>query len=202
MRSKAKMVTIVIAVGAGLAALALIARTVQAHCDTESGPVAVAARKALRTGQFEPIAIWVGQEQADELRGTFEQSMAVYRMGGEAQELAEQHFMSEAVRLHRAAEGMSFTGLKPAAPLPPDIAAAEKALETGDVNAVLEPLEAELERNVTRWFERAMEARKQKDESVEAGRKWVDAYVQYVIYVHGLHKTIQAGPAHGVGEGH
>jgi hypothetical protein len=30
----------------------------------------------------------------------------------------------------------------------------------------------------------------------------VDAYVKYVIYVHGLHQTIQAGPAHGVGEGH
>jgi len=39
-----------------------------------------------------------------------------------------------------------------------------------------------------------------KGENVEAGREWVDAYVKYVIYVNGLYKTIQAGPAHGVGE--
>lgn len=49
-------------------------------------------------------------------------------------------------------------------------------------------------------FEKARTAGQDKDKSLKAGRKWADAYVKYVIYVHGLYKTIQAGPAHGVGE--
>lgn len=202
MRRKAKAAVFIMAVLGGLATLAVITRTVQAHCDTESGPVAVAAPEALQTGQFEPIAIWVGPEQGPELRRKFRQALAAYKMGGAAKELAQDYFVSESIRLHRAAEGMSFTGVKPAQPLPSDIAAAEKALETGDVSLITEPLKAEVEKNVTRWFEQARRAREHKDESVEAGREYVDAYVKSVIYVHGLHGTIQAGPAHGVGEEH
>lgn len=46
----------------------LSASRVWAHCDTESGPVAVAARQALETGKFDTIAIWVGEKQGKKLR--------------------------------------------------------------------------------------------------------------------------------------
>lgn len=171
-----------------------------AHCDTESGPVAVDARKALETGTFKTVAIWVGEEQSDELRSAFDQSLPVYQMGGKAAKLAEQYFMETAVRLHRQAEGFPYTGLKPAQPLPLDVATAERALETGDIEPVLELLEAELRKKVTALFDEARAARKEKEKSLDAGREWADAYVEYVIYVHGLYKTIKAGPEHGVGE--
>lgn len=61
-------------------------------------------------------------------------------------------------------------------------------------------LAAEMETKLKHVFERASKTRQNRDKSLEAGRKWADAYVKYVIYVHGLYKTIQAGPAHGVGE--
>lgn len=46
-----------------------------------------------------------------------------------------------------------------------------------------------------------MAARKQKDESVEAGRKYVEAYVMFVHYVEALHNTIASGGAHHGQEG-
>lgn len=183
-----------------LAALGLSSATAWAHCDSKSGPVAVAAREALEKGQFEPVAIWVGEEQADELKSTFEQCLPVYKQGGAAAEVAERLMTETAVRLHREAEGIGYTGLKPAQALPPDIAAAEKALETGDLEPVTDMLADEMRERVRQHFEHAREARKHKDESVQAGREWVDAYVKYVIYVNGLHQTIAAGPAHGVGD--
>ncbi len=45
-------------------------------------------------------------------------------------------------------------------------------------------------------FEHLVEAKKHKDESVEAGRKWVEAYVTFVHYVEGLHNLIAEGGAH------
>lgn len=188
-------------VGVAIAALFAVSSGIAwAHCDTESGPVAVDARMALETGEYAAVAIWVGDDQNEELRVTFDQCLPVYQMGGKAKALAERHFMETAVRLHRQAEGFPYTGLKPAQPLPPDVAAAERALETGDLQPVSKLLQVEIEKKLTTLFDQARTAREKKDMNLAAGRHWADSYVKYVIYVHGLHQTIQAGPKHGVGE--
>jgi hypothetical protein len=171
---------------------------VYAHCDTMSGPVAVAARKALESSDIGLVQIWVGPSQEKELGERFRQCLSVRKMGGSAKELADKYFIETAIRLHRQAEGMPFTGVKPAQPLPTDIAAAEKALQMGDIEVVTDLLSGEIKYGVQKWFDAAMQAKKHKDEGVEAGREWVDAYVKYVVYVHGLHNKIQAGPQHGV----
>jgi hypothetical protein len=172
--------------------------SVYAHCDTMSGPVAIAANKALESGDIKLVQIWVGQNQEKELRERFRECLSVSKMGGQAKELSDKYFIETVIRLHRQAEGMPFTGVKPAQPLPPDVAAAEKALEAGDTKIVTELLSGEMKNGVQKWFDQAMQAKKHKDESIEAGREWVDAYVKYVVYVHGLHLKINAGPQHGV----
>jgi len=184
---------------AAVVCLALAPRTARSHCDRVNGPVARDARRALETGDFANIAIWVGEEQEEELRERFEQCLDVYAEGGDSRSLAERYFMETAVRLHRAAEGMPYTGLKPAQPVPEDIAVAEKALKSGNVEPVTDLLTRELDTHVKKWFKQAREPRKNRGEDIEAGREWTDAYVRYVIYVHGLYKAIKAGPKHGVG---
>jgi hypothetical protein len=202
------------------------ARTAWNHCDTMNGPNAVVARKALETGQFETISIFVGEKYQKELRQRFEECLAAYKMGGHAKKLAERYFLETAVRLNRKTQGIPFKGLKPAQPFSPDILAAEKSLETGDLKPVTDLLYAELQEETEKWFRKAMEARNQKDvvsaeelqedpdkwfakamegrklkdESVAIGRKRVNAYFRYLIYVRGLYLAIQAGPKHGVPE--
>lgn len=168
-----------------------------ASCDREDGPV---AKDALKTGDFNKIVIWVGEEQEEELKAKFKQTLAVYKKEDDARELATDYFMETAIRLHREAEGMPFTGLKPASPNPPDIAEAEKALETGDIGPLQLLLKEELEKETSKWFQKALEAKKNKDKSVESGRQWVDSYVKYIVFINKLYQKIQAGPPHGVGE--
>lgn len=171
-----------------------------AHCDRKNGPVAVAAKEALKTGDFSKVAIWVGKEQETELRNKFRQSLSVYQKGGDSKAVAKNYFMETAVRLHREAEGMPFTGLKPAKPAARDIQVAEKALMTGNLEPVMEMFSDAIHDEGGKWFQKAMEAKKEKDKTVSAGRKWVDAYVKYIVYMHKLYQTIEKGPPHGVGE--
>ena len=169
-----------------------------AHCDRENGPVAIAAKEALKTGDLNKVLIWVGEEQEQELREKFNQSLEVFKKGGVAADLAQKYFMETTVRLHRAAEGMPFTGLKPASPNPPDIEVAEKALETGNFEPVKELLCSAMEEESRKWFKKVRETAENKEDSIAAGREWVDNYVKYIVYIHKLHETIKAGPPHGV----
>lgn len=197
---KFNITTLTIALASVLFVGLVTPNTAEAHCDRVNGPVATDARKALETGEIDHALIWIGEDQAEELKSTFEQSLAVYREGGKSKELAKRHFMSETVRLHREAEGMPFTGLKPASPAAEDIQVAEKALDTGNLEPVNDMLTEEILKKTQELHNKAVDAQEEKGNSVQAGREWADAYVRYVVYVHKLYNTIKSGPAHGVGE--
>ena len=175
--------------------------TSQAHCDKLDGPVATAALEALDAQNFQKIQIWVGAEQEKELKRAFEQTLNVRGESSAAKALADRYFIETAVRLHREAEGMPYTGVKPAGiPNPEDIVAGDRAIQSGSVDTVMSVLIDALRSETEQWFDAAMEARQHRDQSVEAGREWVDAYVKYIVFVHGLYQQIQSGPAHGVGD--
>ena len=115
-----------------------------AHCDRINGPVADDARAALATEKFEAAAKWVGKEQEKELRTVYKETLPVFQMEGKARDLAEQYFIETTIRLHRMAEGFPYTGVKPASPPPEDIAAAENALDTGNIEPVSNLLASEM----------------------------------------------------------
>ncbi len=140
----------------------------------------------------------MGEDQEEELREKFQQSLAVFKNGGNPADLAQKYFMETAVRLHRAAEGMPFTGLKPSSTNPADIEAAEKALETGNFEPLQDLLCQALQDESYKWFQKARESKENDDESITSGREWVNNYVKYITYIHKLYQTIQAGPPHGV----
>lgn len=190
----------IIAVTAILMAMSLFNTKSYAHCDRKNGPVAVAAKEALKTEDFSKVVIWVGEEQEEELKKKFNESLSVYQKDGDSKELAKEYFMETAVRLHRAAEGMPFTGLKPAQPAAKDIKVAEKALKTGNLDPVMDMFSNKLENKTQKWFQKALKAKKNKDNSVKAGREWTDMYVKYIVYLHKLYVKIEQGPPHGVGE--
>ena len=53
-------------------------------------------------------------EGEDELRAAFDRAQRVRAVGGEAAALAEQWFLENMVRIHRAGEGAGYDGIKPA----------------------------------------------------------------------------------------
>jgi hypothetical protein len=161
----------------------------RAHCDGLDGPVVSAARRALESGDVRLVLAWVPERDESELRRVFAQARAAREIPA-AQELADRHFFETLVRLHRAAEGAPYTGLVPAGrDLGPAIPAADRALESGDVEPLLSLLREELERGVRAHHARARSARAAPETDVAARRAFVEAYVAYVHQVEALHEA-------------
>ena len=176
----------------------LAAQRAAAHCDTLDGPVVKDARAALEKGDVTPVLKWIQKEHEAEIQAAFKKTLAVRAKGAEARELADNYFFETLVRIHRAGEGAPYTGLKPAGAVEPIVAAADKALEQGVADELVKHVSDAVAAGIRKRFEQAIEKKKHAEHSVDAGREFVAAYVEYVHYVERLHDdATQAGHAHG-----
>jgi hypothetical protein len=164
-----------------------------AHCDTLDGPVIQDARAALEKGDVTPVLKWVKKDSEPEIRAAFSKALTERKSDRDNTDIK---FFETLVRVHRAGEGASFTGLKPSGSVEPIIAGADRALETGSIDDLTQEMSKHLTDGVKERFERAFELKKHKDESVEAGREYVEAYIEYVHYVEGLHQMINGKGGH------
>ena len=184
-----------------LGAALLLPAAARAHCDTLDGPVVQDARTALEKGEVTPVLKWVRPADEQTIGEAFAQTVAVRRLGPEAKEMADRYFFETLVRIHRAGEGAPYTGLQPAGRVEPVIARADRALEAGTVDELAQAVARHTEEGIRERFARAAEGRKHADQSVAAGREYVEAYVTYIHYVEGVVDTVHHGPAHGEAEG-
>ncbi len=169
-------------------------QTAQAHCDTMDGPVVNTARMALDKGDVKPVLKWVRKKDEEEIKKQFEKTLAARKQGKEAKELADMYFFETLVRIHRAGEGAPYTGLK-SEPVEPIIQAADKALDSGNADHLTTHVSEAVIAGIRERFNRVKEAKKHADESVEKGRAFVEAYVEYTHYVERL--AADAGGAGG-----
>ncbi len=173
----------------------LLSRLAWAHCDTLRGPVITDARAALEKGDVTPVLKWVKRENEPEIRAAFSRVVAVRAKGAEAKELADMYFFETLVRLHRAGEGAPYTGIKDE-PVEPIVALADKALADGSAEEMIKKMSSHMAEAIGEKFKKALEAKKHKDESVEAGREFVEAYVIYTHYIEGIHSAITSAGGH------
>ncbi|MBI4651971.1 hypothetical protein HY745_11960 [Candidatus Desantisbacteria bacterium] len=182
--------------------LPFLTPVVFAHCDTMGGPVILAAKKALETGNVKLILIWVQKKDEAEIKEIFNKTLAVRKLNKDAQKFADNYFFETLVRIHRAGEGVAYTGIKAAEEIEPAIAAADKAIETGAVDNLVKEISSAVTGGIQERFKHTMEKKKHMDESVEAGREFVEAYVTFIHYVEKLHMDASAkGAHHGETEG-
>jgi hypothetical protein len=106
------------------------------------------------------------------------------------------YFFETLVRIHRAGEGEPYTGLKPADTIDPAVAAADKAIETGSVDELAQEIANMVSTGIRQRFSRVVEARKYINESADAGRNYVKAYVEFVHYVEALHASVSGSTSH------
>jgi len=196
MKTKKEIIRLTAVIFVGALAMLLKPVAAGAHCDTLDGPVVNTARAALEAGDVTPVLKWVKAEQDAEIREAFNRTLAVRKLGPDAKKLADNYFFETLVRLHRAGEGAPYTGLKPAGEVEPPIAAADKALENGSVDELISRVQPEVEAGIRERFVRVIETGKHKDDSVEAGREYVEAYVVFAHYIEGLHNAIGGGAEH------
>ena len=167
-----------------------------AHCDTLDGPVVAMARIALDKGDVTPLLKWVRPEEEKEIRAAFQKTLAMRAKGSEAKEFADMYFFETLVRIHRTGEGAPYTGLKPGEAIDPAVAIADKALENGNIDKLVNVLTNAMANGIRERFQHARETQKRADDSVQAGREFVESYVIFTHYVEGLHGLIKGGAAH------
>lgn len=165
----------------------------EAHCDTLDGPVIQDARKALVAKDVTPVLKWVRPNDVKIVKVAFNKALAA--RGKKQQKATEMNFFETLVKIHRASEGAPFTGLKAAGTVEPVITEADKSLVGGSVETLVNLVTDAVRQGIRQRYEKAAEMYKHKDESVQKGREFVAAYVEYTHYVERLH--MDAGGATG-----
>jgi hypothetical protein len=170
---------------------------VYAHCDSMSGPVIPEAMIAIEKGDITPVLKWIKPEYETEVKMAFSLAVKIRDKSPEAKKLADKYFIETLIRIHRAGEGAPYTGIKET---PPEkiIILTDQALVSGSADELIDKIQKHLAEAINEKFNKAMHARKNKDKSVELGREFVEAYVQYTHYVEGIHAGIMlTGGHHG-----
>lgn len=171
-----------------------------AHCDTMEGPLVLDAKKAISQNNVNIVLKWVPAANETEIKDAFNQMMKVRVISADAKDLAEKYFFDTLVRIHRAGEGVAFTGVKPVGtPIDEKVKAADKSIEVGN----LSPLKGKVSKDdmpeLTERFEKVMSLKNFDVNNVKAGREYIEAYVQFFKFAEG---EAEGHAAEGPGCGH
>lgn len=165
----------------------------KSHCDTMDGPVIQDALSALESGDITSVLKWIKPEFETEIIEAFNLTLEFRSMSEEAREFADRYFLETLVRIHREGEGEPYTGIKPAGTeISPVVEAGDEAIEAGSIEAVIEMLTSELAEIIGTRFHEVMEAKAHMDESVEAGREYVEKYVGFIHFLEQLGNVLHS----------
>jgi len=70
------------------------------------------------------------------------------------------------------------------------------------VDALIGEVTSDVAKGIRQRFTRAQEAGTHADDSVEAGRRYVAAYVEYIHYVENINETLRGKASHADHEAH
>ena len=165
------------------------------HCDTMDGPVVKAAKQALEAKDVNVILAYVPKQGEKEVIKAFKKAVQAREGGAAAKEVADLYFFETAVRIHRAGEGAPYTGLKPAGlSVGPVIPVAEKAIETGSPDTLIDLLCGFVRDEVTHRFQHMLHLKEHAGEGVDADRAYVSAMLGLQVWSHGLYQYTRADP--------
>ena len=179
----------------------MLSHNVSAHCDSYDGPVIKDAQKALETENPELFLKWINEAQEAEVLSLFHKTAALKEGDEEIYEIVEQHFLETLVRLHRETEGAPYTGLKPAGTTKPIINLTDQAMVDGDIDGLIDRINEKTAEIIREKHEKVTRLHAVKDESVEQGRAYVDAYVDYTHSIEALHDLLEH-VNEGIGHSH
>jgi hypothetical protein len=150
----------------------------------------------------------VQKKDETEIKKAFQKTLAVRKLNPEAKELADMYFFETLVRIHRAGEGEPYTGIKPAGrDLGPAIPAGDKAVADGKLEPLYKLLTDKIHDGLHEKFKDVIAKKNFKKDDVEAGRKYIEAYVIFIHYVEELYGAAKKAvhghyPEPEAGEGH
>lgn len=168
-----------------------------AHCDSYDGPVIKDALNALNENKVELVLKWIEPQQEKEITSLFTKTYALRDSDSQVYSIVEKHFLETLVRLHREMEGAAFTGLKPAGSMTPWVEMADNSIAEDNVGAVIETVTGRFEKILRERYANVAKLSKTKNDSVQQGREYVHAYVQYTHTLEHLEELVNSPIAHG-----
>jgi Family of unknown function (DUF6448) len=166
--------------------LTFLSTTAFSHCDTMDGPVISDAQKALAQNNVNYVLKWVQPENEAEIIEAFNLTMKVRVLSPEAKLLSDKYFFETLVRVHRNGEGVAYTGIKPSGtPIDEKILAADKSIELGNLTPLKDLVPDARFPELTERFEKVLSLKDFDVNNVVAGRKYVEAYVQFFHFAEG-----------------
>jgi hypothetical protein len=176
-------------------------RLMPPHCDSMDGPVVTAARRALAAKDASLILPYVHESGAAEVQAAFDKVLSAREVDPAAREVADLYFFETVVRVHRAGEGASYTGLKPAGlDVGPVIPVAEKAIASGSPDDLIGVLTDTLKHEVRHRFAHMQHLRDYPPGDVARARAYVEAMLGLQVYSHKLYEAMKAQPHEGAHE--
>jgi hypothetical protein len=158
------------------------------------GPVVTAARDALEAADVDLVLPFVHSDGEAEVRAVFDAVMPVRGLTPGARAVADRLFFETVVRIHRAGEGASYTGLKPAGlSVGPVIPLAERAVETGSPDEVAGFLSAVVRDEVERRLELVNALKATRSRSTDAAREYVEAMLDFEAYSDHAFRSLSSG---------
>ena len=118
--------------------------------------------------------------------------------GALTRELADRYFFETVVRVHRAGEGAAYTGLKPAGlDVGPVIPVAEKAIEAGSAEELVELLCGAVREQVHHRFKHMLHLKRHASEGVDQSREYVESMLGLQVWSHSLYECSRSEPHSG-----
>jgi hypothetical protein len=166
------------------------------------GPVVTMAREALDAGNVNLILPYVPKEGEEEIKQVFDKVMSVRKSDGTTTtEVVDTFFFETVVRIHRAGEGAPFTGLKPAGlDVGPVIPVAERAIEAGSPDTLVELLTGMLRDEIKDRFEHMQHLKEHAGHGVEHAREYVEAMLGLQVWSHKLYMVMRTSAHEGAHE--
>lgn len=162
------------------------ANFVSAHCDTMDGPTVADARKAIEKNNVNYVLKWIQAADEKLIKEAFELTMKVRVLSPEAEKLADNYFFETLVRIHRSGEGVPYTGVKPSGtPIDEKILAADKAIALGNLSPLNDLVPKDKFPELQKCFDKVMSLKNFDVNNVQAGREYIEAYVQFFHFAEG-----------------
>lgn len=178
------------------AVMMLVVTPASAHCDSYDGPVIKEALRALDSNNVELVYKWITPDQEKDISVLFNKTYSLKDGDKELYNIVERHFLETLVRLHRETEGAPFTGIKPEGSMTPVVQMADDAIATNDVSTVTNAVVNHLADVIQERYTKVMELSKTKDNSVQQGREYVEAYVVYTHTLEAVENLLHGDHSH------
>jgi hypothetical protein len=174
-----------------------------AHCDTMEGPLITDAKKAISMNNVNIVLKWVPAASEAEIKNAFSQIMKVRVLNDDAKDIADKYFFDTLVRIHRTGEGVAFRGVKPVGtPIDEKVKAADKSIEVGNLTPLKGLVAKDDMPELKERFEKVMLLKNFDVNNVEAGREYIEAYVQFFKFAEGEETHVSEGCGHSSPSNH